>query len=242
MKIRQEIDFFKETLAAGATPERAKGEKRYLKSDLRFLGATKPDARRAVASWLKLHPKLSRSDLVRLSQALWKRRVHELRSVAGILLKNRWHLLETRDLDAIEWMLRHSHSWAYVDELAVHVVGPIVDRDPEAAEILDRWAEADDFWIRRSALLALLLPLRRGEGDWSRFVRYADLMLEEREFFIRKAIGWVLRETSKKEPDLVADFLESRVARTSGVTFREAVKYLPARQATALKRARDHQG
>ena len=52
-------------------------------------------------------------------------------------------------------------------------------------------------------------------------------MLEEREFFIRKAIGWVLREVSKKRPELVVEWLGPRTGRASGVTFREAVKYLP---------------
>jgi 3-methyladenine DNA glycosylase AlkD len=52
-------------------------------------------------------------------------------------------------------------------------------------------------------------------------------MLAEKEFFIRKAIGWVLRETAKKRPDLVADWLAPRVHRASGVTVREAVKPLP---------------
>ena len=62
---------------------------------------------------------------------------------------------------------------------------------------LDRWSRDEDFWIRRSAMLALLLPLRDGGGDWARFAGYADRLLEEKEFFIRKAICWVLRETSK---------------------------------------------
>ena len=96
--------------------------------------------------------------------------------------------------------------------------------------ILDRWATDDDFWVRRSALLALLLPLRRGGGDFARFGRYADAMLEEREFFIRKAIGWVLRDTSRKRPELVYAWLRPRVARASGVTVREAVKHLPEAQ------------
>lgn len=81
-----------------------------------------------------------------------------------------------------------------------------------------------DFWLRRSAVLALLVPLRRGGGDWPRFVRYADLLLEEKEFFIRKALGWVLREVSKKDPK--QRFLAEREGRVSGVTRREAEKYL----------------
>jgi 3-methyladenine DNA glycosylase AlkD len=76
-------------------------------------------------------------------------------------------------------------------------------------------------------MLALLPALRRGGGDCARFSRYAHSMLGQREFFIRKAIGWVLREVSKKRPQLVRDWLRPRRARLSGVTLREAVKYLP---------------
>jgi 3-methyladenine DNA glycosylase AlkD len=96
--------------------------------------------------------------------------------------------------------------------------------------VLDRWAIDDDFWLRRSAMLALLRPLRRGDGDFTRFARYAAAMLDEREFFIRKAIGWVLRETAKERPDLVYQWLLPQCTAASGVTVREAVKYLSSRQ------------
>jgi 3-methyladenine DNA glycosylase AlkD len=86
-------------------------------------------------------------------------------------------------------------------------------------------------------MLALLPALRRGGGEWERFAGYADGMLEEREFFIRKSIGWVLREVSKNRPQLVYEWLLPRALRTSGVTWREAVKYLSAEQNAALARA-----
>jgi 3-methyladenine DNA glycosylase AlkD len=113
-----------------------------------------------------------------------------------------------------------------------------VESDPPLAATLDRWAADDDFWIRRSALLALLPGLRRGAGDFDRFARYADGMLDEKEFFIRKAIGWVLRETAKKRPTLVFEWLLPRAARASGVTLREAVKPLSAQQRAAILAAR----
>jgi 3-methyladenine DNA glycosylase AlkD len=59
-------------------------------------------------------------------------------------------------------------------------------------------------------------------------------MLDEKEFFIRKAIGWVLREVGKQRPDEVFEWLAPRTARTSGVTMREAVKYLKPEQREAL--------
>ncbi len=87
-------------------------------------------------------------------------------------------------------------------------------------------------------MLALLPPLRRGEGDFDRFARYADAMLDEREFFMRKAIGWVLRETSKSRPELVYDWIRPRASPVSGVTLREAVKYLSDEQREDVLAAR----
>jgi 3-methyladenine DNA glycosylase AlkD len=82
----------------------------------------------------------------------------------------------------------------------------------------------------------LLVPLRRGAGDSERFGRYADAMLDEREPFIGKAIGWVLRDTAKRRPDRVFAWLLPRVGRASGVTRREALKPLSPDQRAALER------
>ena len=114
----------------------------------------------------------------------------------------------------------------------------MAERDPDFGPVLDRWAVDEDFWIRRAAMLALLVPLRRGGGDFDRFSRYADSMLEEREFFIRKAIGWVLRDTAKRRPDLVFDWLLPRASRASVVTIREALKPLSEDQRRAILAAR----
>jgi len=143
------------------------------------------------------------------------------------LLELHAELLRTRDLPLIERLLRESRTWALVDGLAAHVVGGILVRQPgETTAVLDRWATDPDFWIRRSSLLAELLPVRDG-AELGPFLRRADAMLEEKEFFIRKAIGWVLREVGKGRPEEVADWLVPRTHRASGVTMREAVRYLP---------------
>jgi 3-methyladenine DNA glycosylase AlkD len=101
---------------------------------------------------------------------------------------------------------------------------------------LDRWARDDDFWVRRASLLAELAPLKHG-APFEPFARRADALLEEREFFIRKAIGWVLRDTAKRRADEVFAWLAPRTDRVSGVTIREAVKYLDERRASRLMAA-----
>jgi 3-methyladenine DNA glycosylase AlkD len=210
------------------TPRRAASEKAYLKSDLEFAGVPVPVTRSLVRSWCRDRPGLSRTELIAVSRALWARPLFECRMAATLLLERNTGLLRAADAGLLEDLLRTSFTWALVDGLAANVAGSLVERYPELAGTLDRWAADDDFWLRRSALLALLVPLRRGAGDFERFGRYADQMLAEKEFFIRKAIGWVLRETAKRRPELVADWLAPRLHRASGVTVREAVKPLPA--------------
>ena len=219
------------------TVDRARGEKAYLKSNLVHHGASVWEIRRVVRAFTQQHPSLTEPELSRLVTALWSQAVHERRLAAVILLDSSSSVLGPEDLALIERLLRDSHTWAYVDGLAGDVTGSILVRHPEALPALDLWAADADFWIRRSALLAMIQPLKDGAA-FERFAGYADSMLEEKEFFIRKAIGWVLREVGKTRSDEVYDWLLPRARRASGVTVREAVKYLDAGQREAILRAR----
>jgi 3-methyladenine DNA glycosylase AlkD len=213
-------------LRDAAVPGRAAKEKAYLKSDLVHYGVSVP-ATTAIAR--KAGHALDHDALVSLATQLWDEPagapVHERRALAAELCEARVDLLAPDDLPMVERFLRESRTWALVDVWAPSVVGPLSERFPgEVGPVLDRWAADDDFWLRRSALLAHLLPLRAGRGDWERFTRYADALLPDRQFFVRKAIGWVLRDTGRKRPEMVLAWVEPRVTRMSGVTLREAVK------------------
>jgi 3-methyladenine DNA glycosylase AlkD len=222
-------------LRAAGTKERAAQEKRYLKSSLVHLGASVPAIRKVAAGVRRSHPDLERPALLALAEALWRRDIHECRMAAVELLDQFAERLLAEDLGSvIERFLREARTWAIVDGLAASVAGPLVERFPELGATLDRWAADEDFWIRRSALLAELVALREGRGDFERFGRNADAMLEEREFFVRKAIGWVLRDASRRDPERVAAWLLPRAARASGLTLREATKRLPAAQRAEL--------
>ena len=231
------VDHIDAGLRDRAKPERAAGEKAYLKSSLDHYGASVPAVRAAVLEVIKPLD-LDHDDVVALVEQLWEAPVHERRQAAVEVLEAHVGDLRADDIVLLERLLRESRTWALVDSLAASVVGPLVEREPTLAATLDRWATDDDFWIRRSAMLALLLALRRGEGDFDRFGRYADAMLDEKEFFIRKAIGWVLRDTARKRPDLVFGWLLPRASRASGVTLREAIKPFDDAQRAAILAAR----
>jgi 3-methyladenine DNA glycosylase AlkD len=216
------------------TPERAEGEKRYLKSDLRFLGVTLADIRR-VAREVAGPARLDRDRGLAVVDRLWTKPVFERRMAAAIILELHAAELRSTDLPLIERLIRESRTWALVDVLAGDVVGEMAVR-LRLGRTLDRWARDGDFWVRRSSLLAELKPLKHG-APFEPFACRADATLDESEFFIRKAVGWVLREASKTRPDEVYRWIAPRTHRASGVTMREAVKYLGDRRAARLMAA-----
>jgi 3-methyladenine DNA glycosylase AlkD len=229
-------DRLEASLRAVGTAKRAEGERAYLRSDLDFTGTTVTGTR-AVVGQVDGALALDHDGLMALVEALWSKPVFERRLAATILLQRSHDLLTVADLPLLERLVRESRTWALVDYLAGDVLGRMVIADPDGmTPAMDRWAGDDDFWVRRSSLLCELRPIRGG-ASLDRFLARADPMLGEREFFIRKAIGWVLREAGKRRPDAVASWLAPRTGRASGVTMREAVKYLPPDLSSALMAA-----
>ena len=232
------VDVLDEALRGEGTPERAEQEKRYLESALHHHGVTVPATRRLLQVWRAGRPRFDRSTLRGFVNEAWSRGVHELRFAAVEQLVDDVALLEPDDIPWLERLLREASTWALVDPLAVHVVGGLCRAYPATASRVEAWATDDDFWLRRTALLVHLLPMRRGDAQaLASFARVADPLLDDREFFIRKAIGWVLRERAKPQPDEVFAWLLERAPRASRLTLREASKPLSETQRTRLKAA-----
>jgi 3-methyladenine DNA glycosylase AlkD len=228
------VAFFTKRLRRAGSAARAKGEKAYLKSDLGFWGTGQDAIRAAVRAYCLAHPDLTRAELRAVAEMLYAADVHELRAAAiGVLERERETLVD-RDLPWLIALVRKSRSWAYVDWIAPKVIGDVIARNPRSRKRLAGWAKDDDFWVRRAALLAEHEALRAGGGDFALWSRLAEPMLDEREFFIRKAIGWVLREVSKKRPELSYEFLRKHRDRVPSLSLREGAKYLPASKRRAL--------
>ena len=236
MPVGKLVADFECRIRQSADPQRAVAEKAYLKSDLDFVGVGVPAVRAAVKVLIKQLDVVDHDTVCDLAEELWRSPLHERRLAASFVLVRGSTLLSVDDAPFVERLIRESRTWALVDVLAGAVVGVIARDDERLGSVLDRWARDEDFWVRRSALLALLASVRvhpteaRQPGVGQRLVRYADMMVTDREFFIRKAIGWVMRETAKSDPDLVFDWLMRQPLPVSAVTWREAMKYLPVEQ------------
>jgi 3-methyladenine DNA glycosylase AlkD len=163
-----------------ADSERAGQAKRYLKSDLDFLGVSVPAIRSAVRDVARTRRELDRDEALAWARALWRERVHERRIAAIEVLRRYTRRLLPADMALVEAWVREAHGWAYVDPLAGDIAGPIALVHPDAWPLIDAWSTDEDFWVRRSALLTLLPGIRRGGLDRERFERYATPMLAER--------------------------------------------------------------
>ncbi|MEM9692659.1 MAG: DNA alkylation repair protein [Myxococcota bacterium] len=233
--IEDEVEALRAALAEVGTEERAQFERGYLKSDLEHIGVKVPEIRKLAKRFRREHPTLSRDDVWSLADHLWRAGIYELKSTAVFLLLEYRALLIVKDLNRVEQLVRTAFTWALIDHLAMGVVGDIVSRAPSAKRTLRRWAKDEDFWVRRTSLLALLGAWRRGtEFDTVLFETLAVPMLHERESFIRKALGWVLRDVSRKEPEFTYAFLLRHREAVSGLTMREGAKYLASSQRQAL--------
>ncbi|MEZ5322283.1 MAG: DNA alkylation repair protein [Microthrixaceae bacterium] len=230
--VAQAADALVERLGTCGDPVRAARQQEYLKSSRTFYGCSVPAVRAVVRAVLDEYGILARSSLVRLVEEMWGVGVaapFEHRVAAAELLAHRVSVLTPEDLEWLGGRIADGETWAIVDRLAVDVAGAVVEAAPETCEpVLDRWAISDELWVRRAAMLALLRSLRRSDDRWQQFCRYAEAMMDDREFFIRKAIGWVAREVAKRRPGTAGPWVERHRDAMSGVTRREATRYLSA--------------
>ncbi|MGI9609139.1 MAG: DNA alkylation repair protein, partial [Acidimicrobiia bacterium] len=112
MDVQDLVAGIEDELRSVATPERAAGEKQYLKSDLEFLGATMPEISKATKRVHRAHPDLSRTNVVALVRRLWRPGIFELRMAATKVLKLYHHRLTAKEVPLIERLLRESRTWA----------------------------------------------------------------------------------------------------------------------------------
>lgn len=204
-----------------ADPALAPGQQAYMKSAMPFLGVRVPAVRAVVRQLAK-----GETDAAMVQDAalmLWRNaEFREERYAALALMALRPLRGDIETLPVHEEMIRTGAWWDLVDE-AAHRLRELIDRNPMllAAE-LRVWADDEDFWVRRAAIIC---QLGRREATDLDLLEYAILAnIDDGEFFIRKAIGWALRELGKTNPNWVRAFAARHPL--SPLSRREALKHL----------------
>ncbi|HEX5357738.1 MAG TPA: DNA alkylation repair protein [Aquabacterium sp.] len=216
---------FQAALAPLADVERAAPMRAYMRDQFDFLGIPTPARRHATAAWIK--QKLPASTLIATAQSLWRLPQREYQYAAADLLARQWATLSLDDIPTLLALVQQKSWWDTVDPLA-GVVGDILrahlpdGNDPQV--LMDAALNHDNLWVRRVAMLHQLGW--RSDTDTARLWRYALQLAPEADFFIRKAIGWALRDYARHAPDAVRAFLNQHRPALSALTLREAGKHL----------------
>jgi len=199
---------------------RAEKEKAYQKSRWEHWGVALPKMDLAIR---EISKDLSPQKLLSLSARLWREPVWDLKIVATRIVardampatEQLWKFVRARvpDLDG----------WAVADNLA-SVGSRCLLADPWRLDDVESWVASRHLWTRRAALV-FTLPWTRNDRDPERMLRWASKLADDPEWFIQKAIGWWLRELSKRNPLRVQRFLHQH-SQLKSVARREASKYL----------------
>lgn len=211
--------------SAHADPARAAPMAAYMKHRFDYFGLPTP-LRRALQK--PLFAPLGKTPpagwLIDVAEALWAFPERECQYAACDLLVKFAGRLSADEEPRLAACVRARAWWDTVDMLATRVFGPLVARDPALLRVMDRYATHDDLWLRR---VAILYPLHfKAETDTERLTRILDANLGHPDFFIRKAMGWVLRQVARTDPVWVRLYVATRGERVAPLTRREALKHL----------------
>jgi 3-methyladenine DNA glycosylase AlkD len=220
-------------LAGAGDPERAAQQRAYMKSDLPYVGLGAPALKALLRPVLAEHRFIDRAQWEAAVLELWEDATHREEWYAAIaLLRHRSYVqwLDPDLLPLLEQLVRSGAWWDVVDEIAGHVVGQVLlDHRAAVTPLVDAWSvDADSLWVRRTAMLAQLRHQERTDTDLLERVLVANLddTAYGKEFFVRKALGWALRQHARTDAVWVQAFVRTHADRLSGLSRREALKHL----------------
>ena len=205
-------------------PTRAAAMSAYMRNLFPFLGIASPERSALTREALAGLPRPSPEEVTETALALWKLPEREYQYAACGILERTAKSLGPEFLPIGRKLVQTKSWWDSVDSLASNVIGTVVLQNPELRAEMDRWIEDEDFWVTRVAILHQLR--HKGATDAERLFTYCERRSRDGEFFIRKAIGWALREYSKTDADAVRAFVASHEDTLSGLSKREALLWL----------------
>ena len=215
----------RQALTEVADPVKAPEMRRYMKSAMPFLGVPKPVRARALKDVFAAHPFASREEWVAAVPEVWRGAEFREERYAALDLAGRhprWRGVDL--LPVYDELVVTGAWWDFVDEIASRLVGPLLRAFPdEVTPVMRAWARDDDRWRRRVSVICQLGS--KSATDLDLLTDAIEANAEDPDFFLRKGIGWALRQHSRVDPGWVRAFVASHPG-LSALSRREALKHL----------------
>lgn len=218
------VDKLRQDMANAADPARAGQMQAYMKTDQPFYGIQAKERRQIFRAAQKAHPVTRRQDYEAIILELWSGKYREDMYQALEVAERIKIFRDDESWPLYRQLVYSATHWDTLDWIAAKLISPLVLANRKFEAELQAWAESDNMWVRRASLLAHLR--HKDRTNKKLLAETITKLAAEEEFFIRKAIGWVLRELSKTDPEWVHQFVAEHEADLSNLSKREALKHL----------------
>ena len=220
------IEAVRAELAGRANPAKAPGMQAYMKSEMPFRGVQKPGREEIARAVFAAHPLDGFAAWRDTVETLWREATYREERYLAIRLARDRRYRAHRTIAALplyEELIVTGAWWDFVDEVAIRLIGELLERDaPAITPVLREWAAGDQLWTRRAAIVCQVQ--RKRDTDLALLYDCIEPNRADREFFIRKGIGWALRAYAWVDPDEVERYVATH--ELSPLSRREALRNL----------------
>jgi len=190
---------------------------------------TTGDIRKVSAKLFRSLADKSITNILSLSEALLEQRDWAM----GVIAYDFAHRMKAQYDEATfavfeSWLIKYVRGWGDCDDFCVHAFGELIRQRPELTQKILPWTKREEFWMRRACAVALLVSIWRGKYHETNPLGMADILMHDPHDLVRKGYGWMLKELSKKEPELVYDYLMKHRDTMPRVAFRYALQKMDA--------------
>lgn len=209
--------------AAHQDAQRAVAAQAYMKGLFPFLGISAPDRRALQKSFFKenAYPDFEAFRLI--SKELWAMEQREYQYVAMEMWEHYRKQWTEEVIGDFEQLIVQKSWWDTVDVVASHLVGAYFVRFPhQKAAVIERWMQSDNMWLQRTCLIFQLSY--KGKTDVDLLLGCCLRLMDSKEFFIQKAIGWALRQYARTDSEVVRQFVSTQAIKP--LSRREALKHI----------------
>jgi 3-methyladenine DNA glycosylase AlkD len=222
------VDLVKEN----GSPEDAPHAQKYIKTKFEVLGVRMPTLDSIAKEFYNAHKTDENLiDVHRTVNELWSVPIYDVKTLAISILRRFKRKLDRTTFDTVKGWWDDLDNWAHCDGTSVYVLGSILLKDDSVISDIMEWTKSDNPWKRRAALTSTMLGNRVGKGDPFWTLTMLNDVLDDKEYYVKKVYGWVLREMGKGYPDFVFEYLMYNKSRFNKTDVKEAVKHLPEEKA-----------
>lgn len=221
------LNKLKKELKSCTNQEGIKSSQRFFKDTINTYGMKSSDIGVICKKYYDFIKKISKEDLCRLCENLFKSDMYEEFIIAANWIQKKSNEFTSKDIKLFEeWIDKYVNNWAKCDVFCNHSVGSLLEKYPELIKYPKKWAKSKNLWMRRASAVSLITPAKKGLFLDDIF-EICDTLLEDKEDMVRKGYGWLLKVTSQPYLKPVFDYVIKNKDKMPRTSLRYAIEKMP---------------